>query len=295
MMKCTAIMFQNMNCIQIVTGEVRLVITADCGPRIAFWGRPGGENLLLWAPGTYGRNEWDLLGGHRVWVTRPMADEGEETYVIDNLPCTVKFTKTGCIVTGAEDPVSKIQRGIGIRVLEENCLEIDNFVINQGNLLFSGGVWPLTCTVPTESTTYGIPLGDGSRWDYCKVVMFKQWESHTGGFDDDQFSFTSDMLILSPRGKENKRMVNAERGMIAMNDPKRDILFVKKVPYFREQKYPLDCNIAIYIGPESFMVEMETMGGEKMLKPGESMNHTETWVLASARTGLTVPSLEDLF
>jgi hypothetical protein len=294
-MTCKEIMFEGSKGIEISTKEVRLVITMECGPRIAYWGRPGEDNLLLWAPGKYFRNEWDLLGGHRIWVTRPGADEGEETYVMDTEPCTVEYTDTGCIVTGTEDPATHIQRSIGVRVLGENRVEIDNSVANRGNLLFSGGVWPLTCTVPSENTTYAIPLGDDSPWDYCKVVMFRRWETHTGGYDDDQFTFTSDMLLLTPKGKENKRMVQAVKGIIAMNDPERDILFAKKAPYFRDLTYPQDCNIAIYTGPESFMVEMETMGAEKMLKPGESMSHTETWVLTSACAGLTVSELENVF
>ena len=103
------------------------------------------------------------------------------------------------------------------------------------------------------------------------------------------------MMFIHPKGRENKRMVQGDRGIIALHDKERDILFAKHSKYDRAAQYPQGCNIAAYVGPENFMVEMETMGAEKTIKPGESLHNKETWVLETAAPGLTTQALEALF
>jgi hypothetical protein len=294
-MKLNTINFNNMGAVEIITEKIRLVIITDIGPRIAFWGRPEGENLLLWAPGKYTHKKWDLYGGHRVWVTRPMADECEETYLEDNDKCQVQRLDCGWTVTAPENPFNCTQRGITIKVLAENRLEIDNFLVNTGDMLFSGGIWALTCTVPGKTTRYAVPLGHENLWDYCKIVMFRRWDGHTGSYNDDQFTFAEDIMYIRPKGKENKRMIQTEKGIIAMHDIERNILFAKKVGYNREGNYPQGCNLAVYVGPDNFMVEMETMGTETTIKPGEYIHNKEIWVLESVEIGLDSQGLEKLF
>ena len=120
-----------------------------------------------------------------------------------------------------------------VRVVNENRVEVENFIENQGPMLYSCGVWALTCTLPAEGTAYGIPLGDGSDWDCFNLVMFKTWAGHTSDFDDDQISYTPDMLLLRPKGRETKRMLQAARGIIAMDAPDCDCTFAKQAGYAR--------------------------------------------------------------
>ncbi|HRG57059.1 MAG TPA: hypothetical protein PLG56_13520, partial [Lacunisphaera sp.] len=70
--------FDGLDAVELRTRDLRLVALTAKGPRIAFFGRPAGDNLLLWAPGKYRRGAWDLMGGHRLWAARPGADEAEE-------------------------------------------------------------------------------------------------------------------------------------------------------------------------------------------------------------------------
>lgn len=294
-MKCNETEFDDHKAVELVTGSIQLVMITDSGPRIVFWGRPDKENLLVWAPGKFTRGKWDLLGGHRVWITRPMADECEETYLLDDQSCEVQRIDSGWKVTAPVNTFNNTQRGIAVRLLKDNRVEIDNFLINRGDMLYSCGVWAITATIPNSTTQYGIPLGDDSLWDFCKIVMFRKWVEHTGCYNDDQFSFTEDMMLIRPAGRENKRCIQADKGIIAMHDPEREVLFVKKVPYDRHGIYPYECNLAVYIGPGNFMVEMETMGPERMLKPGESLHNKEIWVLESSEAGLDSKTLGSIF
>ena len=291
------IKFQGLAAIELLSGAVRLVIITARGPRIAFWGRPGGKNLLLWQPGKYRRGEWDLLGGHRLWAARPGADEAEETYAADNQPCEVKIAAGGFTVTGGLDPGQKIQRGFTVTVVARNRIVIDHFLRNESDMLWSGGLWALTCTVPPAKATYTLPLGDGSSWDYATVVAFRTWGGGHGGvgFDDPQFGFTKDAMVLKPSGRENKRMIKADAGIIAMHDPAQKLLFAIRTDYDPAGNYPLGTNLALYVGPKNFMVEMETMGPVATLKPGQVLKHRETWLLAAAKSAPTAKSLRALF
>ncbi len=289
--------FGGLAAIELRTAQLRLVALTAKGPRIAYWGRPGGDNLLLWAPGKYRRGKWDLMGGHRLWVARPGADEPEEAYSADNRSCAVEVYAHGFTVTAPVDPVHRTQRGFTVTALAADRITIEHFIINHSAMLWSGGLWALTCTVPGTGTRYTIPLGDGSSWDYATMVTFRTWGGGHGGvgFGDEQFQLTDDALVLRSAGRENKRMIKADAGIIALHDPVRRLLFAKHVAWQPDGQYPLGTNLAFYVGPKNFMVEMESMGPFATLKPGQNLKHTETWVLNEAKTTPTAKSLRRLF
>jgi hypothetical protein len=139
-------------------------------------------------------------------------------------------------------------------------------------------------------------LGDGSAWDYATVIAFRTWGGHGGvGFNDPQFEFADDVMVLHPSGRENKRMLKADAGIIAMHDPVHRLLFAKQTAYQPDASYPLGTNLALYVGPKNFMVEMETMGPVAALKPGQSLQLRETWVLTAAKSAPTSKALRSLF
>lgn len=286
-MKISQTEFTGSKAVEIKTDGLELVVVTDCGPRIAYLGKPGGQNLFLWEPGEHARGSWDLRGGHRVWATTPGADECEDTYAPDNAPCDIEIRNNSLVVTGAESPVNRTRRGMKITILDDNTLEVDNYLINTGELLYSGGVWGLTCSPPKENSRYVIPVGDASSWDVFTVVNFRKWADHgEGGFDDPQFSVQENLFVLEPQGRENKRMVQSHRGIVAMSNPVDKVTFAKKTDYDPAGQYPLNTNMALYVGPGNFMVEMETMGPEKTLKPGDVLHHRETWKLRDGATPL---------
>ncbi len=291
------IQFGGLAAIELRTTQVRLVVLTAKGPRIAFWGRPGSDNLLLWAPGKFKRGEWDLMGGHRLWVARPGADEAEETYATDNRPCAVETSAKGFTVTAPVDPIHRTQRGIKVTALSADRISVEHFVTNHSDMLWSGGLWGLTCTVPSAGASYTIPLGDGSSWDYATVVTFRVWGGGHGGvgFHDEQFQLSDDALLIRPVGRENKRMVKADPGVIAMHDPVRKLVFAVHAAYQPDGNYPLATNLASYVGPQNFMVEMETMSPFTTLKPQQTLKHTETWLLRDAKAAPTPKALRALF
>ncbi len=269
--------------VEIKTTRARMILVTETGPRIAHLSaltrKAETRNLLFWDDAKkHRRKEWRLHGGHRIWATRPGADEAEETYAADNALCAVRVNKNRVVVEAPES--LGIAKSLAVRVLDEATFEVNNSIVNTGSMLWSGGVWSLTCTVPTRATSYGIPLGDHSAWDTFAIVIPRTWGGgQTSRINDSQISMTEHCMVIKPAGRQSKRMVQAPQGLIGMTDTAEKISFWKHSPYVRGAPYPLNCNVAFYIGPKNFMFEMETMGAEKTLKPGEAARNVETWAL----------------
>lgn len=272
--------WKNLPSVRLRTRELEMILPVGFGPRVAFFGRPQSENLLFWDDsGEMGRGDWKLRGGHRVWVTRPQADECEETYRADNEPCTVKLEGGRVEILGALDPVSQIQKGLRVEIVQEDCLRVEHFLVNRSPLLYSAGIWALSCTRPTAKTSYAFPLGDGSEWDTFRTVIFRKWAGQPGRVQDPQFQWEEDQLLLHPRGIANKRMLEAPHGVMGMHVPESGLTFARQAEYHPGAEYPRGCNLAVYVGGDNFMVEMESMGPCQTLKPGGRLSHAEMWLL----------------
>jgi hypothetical protein len=280
-------LFDNLAAVEIKTARARMMIVTDVGPRIAHLSAfVGGKkkretrNLLFWdSPKKYKRGEWLLRGGHRVWGTRPLADESEECYAADNTPCKVRVTSKGITVTAGKMDAYGVHKSISVRVLDDATLAVESAVTNATDMLWSGGAWALTATLPKKGCTYGVPLGDGSDWDLFAIVIPKAWGGHGAPVNDPAVTFTEHNMIFTPGGRETKRMIQAPQGIMGMTDAVEKVSFLKHSPYDRDGRYPMNCNLAFYNGPGNFMTEMESMGAERTVKPGEVARNTETWAL----------------
>lgn len=272
--------FEGLPAIEINTSKLHMVVVTGMGPRIAYLGRIGGSNIFYWKNNDLGREGWRLVGGHRVWVTRPGADESEDAYADDNEPCDVTFHADSVTIESPVHSRLKTSRGMTIREVDDQTFEVTSFIKNQGPMLYSGGVWAPTCIDPLGGKQFAIPLGDRRlSWDIIKLVIPRTFAGHTSPVDDKQITFSEDLMIICPNGIETKRMVMAPRGIIAMTWPKEKLSFIKRSVYHPRGQYPLECNLAVYIGPDNFMVEMETYGEEQTLLPGSVIMNTETWKL----------------
>lgn len=263
--------------IELVEARTRLVIVHAVGPRIAWFGALGRGNLLYWDDaGQHTRGPWRLYGGHRLWTTRPDAEETEETYAPDNDPCRVRELADGVAIVAPPDS-SQIEKTLTVRARASGWV-IEHRLRNVGDMLWSGGAWALTCTAPGASTRYHVPLGGGDeRWDLFTMVVPRRWGgTHTSRIADPQFRIGDDEIVIRARGIEAKRMVYAPRGTLRMRDPVRGELTKFAAPV-RGAVYPLGTNVAVYLGPARFMVELETMSPIVKLVPGAWLRHVERW------------------
>ncbi len=279
-MKTNRIEFDGLEALEITTAQARMIVTTDLGPRIASFGPLGGENLFYWKVDDLGRDGWRLLGGHRVWATRPMADESEDAYAADNDPCDVSEADGLVTVTGAPNPFLKTRRGIKIYAIDDRTFEVTSFIRNESDMLYSAGVWCPTCVVPQPGMTFGVLLGDRRlKWDLVRLIIPRTWADHTSLVNDPQIRLEEEFMVVEPAGVEAKRSLWAPWGVIAMTWPKAGLSFIKRTHSNPAAQYPLGCNLALYVGPGNFMVEMETYGEERTLLPGDTVLNVETWKL----------------
>jgi hypothetical protein len=273
--------YDGMEAVEIITSKARLVAVASMGPRIAHFGTRNGRNLLFWDfERKYQRKDWRLMGGHRVWAMRPLADEAEETYADDNGACTVKLSARGVDIKGAVHPMFGTRKSIGIKVMDDDTFRIDNRITNESEMVWSGGVWGLTCTLPAARTRYGIPLGREGAWDIFLIGYTKRWAgAQSTRVVDPAIRLTEHCMILEPKGHVSKRMIMAPQGIMGMTDPGEKISFIKRTPFVDGADYPMGCNLSFYAGKKNFMVELETMGHSQGVLPGATISSQDTWML----------------
>jgi len=267
--------------VELVDGNARMVIVTSVGPRIAWFGRTGSGNLLYWDDaGAHRRGEWRLYGGHRLWTTRPLADESEEVHEPDNQACRAEPIADGVRIIAPRSQL-RIEKSLSVTV-SDGVWTVAHELRNTGTLLWSGGAWALTCTLPTTDTRYRVPLGGGpAGWDVATIAIPLRWgDGHTSRLDDPQFTLTADAMEFRALGDEAKRMVRAPQGVLEMRDPERGV-FRKRTEFVTDATYPLDTNLAVYLGPGRFMVELETMSPMRTIAPGGTLSHVETWTVQS--------------
>lgn len=280
-MKITETVFDGLAALDCRTERLHLILVTEVGPRIAWLSFDGGEeNLLFWKKDSCTSGEWTLYGGHRVWLTRPLADESQDTYAGDNEPCAVSMGEDWVRAVAPAHPFTKLERGLRIEEQPGACVKVTGFVRNAGSLIYSGGVWTPTCIDPTDRELR-IPLGeDDVTWDVVKVVIPRIFAGNEVRLDDEQVTFEGRDLVVRSRGHVTKRCAAAPKGRVEMICPRQKIRFCKTAVWHRDGRYPLDgCNVALFVGENNWMGELETYGRERSIHPGETLEHTETWTL----------------
>lgn len=275
------IQFTGFDAVEVVTDTLRLVLVTGAGPRVAFLGRRDSDaNVLFWAPPSAQRADWTLLGGHRVWLSRPFADESEDTYAADNDPCEVEKGEDWVMATAPIHPFTKLKRGIKVRVIDNDTFEVTNLVTNAGDLIYSGGAWSPTCICP-DGKILRIPLGeDNVTWDLVKIVIPRIFAGNTVKINDPQVTFTDDCMEIRSQGHVTKRCACAPKGEVSMEWPEEKLLFTKKSTYLPDAHYPVEgCNVALFVGEDNWMGELETFGPERAIRPGETATNTEVWTV----------------
>lgn len=272
--------WDGLDAVLLQTETVRLVAVTAVGPRIAWFSKPEGENLLYWDRDAVRRGEWRLYGGHRVWLTRPLADESEDAYMPDNDPCAVTLLADGMDACAPASPTRRVARGLRVRALPDGSVSVVTYARNDGDMLFSCGLWAPTCVPATRPIE--IPLGCGdatATWDVVHLAIPRVFAGNVTRLDDECVVIRDNTMILIPAGRCVKRCVRGEQGIVRLRC--EGFAFQKETRFQPDARYPLrGCNLAAFIGEGNCMAELETYGGERAVKPGETLAHEEIWRLA---------------
>ena len=113
-----------------------------------------------------------------------------------------------------------------------------------------------------------------------KIVIPRKFAGNTVLLNDPQVTFSEEAMSVVPEGIVSKRCVKAPQGKISAVWEEKSLTFTKHSAYTPNGNYPNDgCNIAVFVGLNNWMVELETFGVEQPIIPGQTVSNEETWEL----------------
>jgi hypothetical protein len=279
------------NVYRIWNDTVQVLVLADVGPRIIWYGLNDGDNVLHEVAddiGLSGGDKFRLYGGHRLWVS----PEVQRTYFPDNRAVSVEQQGDRILFTApVEDvaPGTNLQKQIEVTFAGRgSCVRLKHCVINLDQ-----GATELAAWTPTMMKAGGraiLPLPPRAAMDedhYLAVGPLTLW-SFTD-LADARWRFGTEFIQLvqsaAPAGRFPEQMTGIFnlRGWGAYFVD--STLFVKRAPVIKGAAYPdFGCNFEVFTNRE--FLELETLGPKLVLNPGEQVTHEESWQLfANVRAG----------
>lgn len=253
------------DCYEIDSGKAKMIITADVGPRIVFFGKD--ENVLFIDKELeLGRGEWKIYGGHRFWVS----PESENTYNPDNEKCNVKENKDSITISKL-DKKTNLEKIISISVSDEEFI-VRHTLINRGSMLYQGGIWALTCIVP-EGTIF-FPWVSPGEWRMKKIIYWEKWPGQSTNLNSKNFIKGEDLFLVKIDGEMAKLGTTGYKGFLGVAN--KNYTFIKKFDFIQGAIYP-DDNCAIEIYTSKNFCELETLSPIVTLIPGNPLVHIEKW------------------
>lgn len=267
------------NCIKLSNGKIDMLVSLDFGPRILFFGSPGGKNQLYVNQKDFqenrGQESYRFYGGHRLWAA---PEDPLKTYVPDNEP--VQWRQNGKDLTIIQ-PASQrqpLEKELCIRMDEDRPLvTIHHYLTNQSPASIRFAAWALTQVdsggmaimplpprgshgenlLPTSSLVlwaYTNLADPRWRWDY-QFIRVQQDPTNTAPL---KFGMSSAIGWLA----------YANHGQI----------FIKQTRVSVDQPYPdRDSSLQIFLNDE--FLELETLAPIADFAPQERVEHVETWQL----------------
>lgn len=290
------------DCYRMTNGETELIIVADIGPRILKYGFVGGQNFFSVSEGTKGKtggNEWNGYGGHRFWI----APEMDYTYHPDNFPVKVDIQGKTITLTSSPELVDfsqrdsmdndelfekvgdasfrsklTLQKVMKVTMSEEGEVTVEHMAANVGAKTLNVSPWALTVMnqkgltiIPNEPYA---PHGPGHFLPERQLILWSYTflNDYRIKFHDRYFTVRQD-----PQAKEPFKLGFSDtQGWAAYS--LNGELFVKYLDKIEGKSYPdMGCSVELFTNGS--IMEIESLGPEYNLKPGEGMSHRERWQL----------------
>ena len=261
------------DCRLISNGCIELVAPRSFGPRVMRCGFAGGQNLFKIFPdeGPGVR----VRGGHRLWVA---PERKEVTWVLDNDPVEFENLEDGLRVVGTIEPATGLQKDLTIRFgARPDEVEIVHRIVNRNVWAIELAPWTLTQTAPGGVAFSGFPPRGRHPEMLLPTNPLVMWAYTKLG--DPRWIWGERFLGLrqDPEAAEPQKTglfnVHAWTAYLLGNE-----IFFKYSKADPALDYP-DFGCSIELFTNRFMMELETLGPLTRLQPGESVEHTERWIL----------------
>ena len=270
--------------LSLCAGGIKLSVTTDIGPRVIFYGKEGGENILfedindevnkpeeLMDPVLKGKGGWHIYGGHRLWKSPEYMD----TYYPDNAPVKTEILPNGAVFTAPVELTTGLEKSVKITMDEKGVATLEHKFVNKGEKQTTPiAMWALTVMdggaeahLPLDtSDTAFLPNRNIVHWCYNKV-------------DDRRLKISDDDIVIGfDKSVPHPLKVGTMNTLGYVFAFTKAGKFTIKFPAPDGGVYPdFSCNVESYT--YNLFTEIETLSSLFTLKPGESRTHTEVWSL----------------
>lgn len=266
------------NCWRAANQQIELVVTADVGPRIIYFGRIGGHNLFKnYADqmGGTGEASWMIRGGSRIWVA---PEDRVASYAPDNEPVEIEIRGNSLIATAPVEDTTRVQKQMVIRIAERDCtVEVLHRVRNTGLLPAEFAVWVLTVMAQGGTAVTGFPPRGTHPKDLAPSNPLIMWPFTD--LSDPRWRFLKKYLVLQqdPARSSPQKIGHFHTRTWAAYFLGGD-LFLKHTAADPRRTYP-DIGSSFEMFTNGDMLELETLGPLCRVNPGEWIEHTEHWAL----------------
>ena len=281
------------DCLLLDNGEIELVVSIGLGPRVLSFKRKGGANFFKNFDdqmANISQDTWQSYGGHRLWHA---PEVWTRTYYPDVQPVKYTWEENCRMVFGGLDvpcsrltltceteTTSRLQKEIVIDFPDSGTLvKLTHRIYNRGPWAAQFAPWALSVMAPGGTVIVPqepfVPHGPGEGQSFAAGRAIVLWQ------------FTN---MADPRFVWGKRFIRMSQddayptkqkfgGMIKPGWAAYDFgseLFIKRFAFFPGANYPdYGCNAEFYTEPG--MLEIESLGPEAPVEPGDFAEHIETW------------------
>lgn len=269
------------NSYRMTNGEVELVITGDVGPRIIRYAFVGGQNLFKeYAEqiGKSGEKEWQIRGGHRLWVGPEVPPPSPVTYALDNFPVHIEVKGDTIEATPPLEREAGLQKQIVVKLAASgSAVEVTHRITNKGLWTIELAPWALTVMAQGGVGIHGLPPRGTHPEMLAPTNPLVIWAFTD--LSDPRWKFTSKYVTLrqDPKATKPQKIGSFNKdtfGAYSLNGE----LFIKRYQADPKKTYP-DMGASFETFTNADMEEIETMGALTRLAPGETVEHVERWTL----------------
>lgn len=263
-------------CYQVSNQLIDLIVPSSFGIRILHLGFHNDCNQFAVIPPASGNKQtWHIYGGHRLWYA---PEQKALAYQPDNHPVQVEVHDEGIRVTQPVEALTGLKKQIDFSLHpSQPRAQVVHRLENAGDRPVTVAPWAISSMAPGS---WGIlPLShrstlpdqlvpqDGiSLWPYTDM-------------SDPRWAWMEKYVMLkhdSQNPNPQKAGAAGRSGWIGSFN--EGCLFIKTYSYHCGQSYPDGgCSAEMYVNQQ--LLEIETLGPLVELRPGERVEHVESWFL----------------
>ena len=230
--------------------------------------------------------KYHLRGGHRLWAAPEVP---AVTYEPDDDEVTVAESADGLVVRQRGASGAGIGKTIKVS-LSDGAVRVTHALTNERSDTVDVAPWAITQLRAGGTAIIPLPLDPADAHGLQPNGSIVIWP-YTGVADNPFVMHNRLVLLDADRSSATKIGVALERGWIAY--VRNGVVFVKRSVHRTGARYlDLGASGQCYSNPD--FIELETLGPQTHLEPGESARHTETWELHTVEPSTPPEQIPDI-